>query len=303
LNTASQTLAQSGLLAADLENDLSKIDHQQLAIVDVTASSVVAQHYSEHFSQGRHVISANKLGLTLPHEEYEQLCQLADANGCQWLSNTTCGAGLPIQQSIDDLCISGDKISTIDGVFSGSLSWILNQYDGNVSFSKVVEQAKAIGLTEPDPRDDLCGKDVQRKLLIIARTMGLSVDLEQIELSPLIPAEFFKLSTDEFAKCSEQIDLFMQQKWLHANAQGLKLCYCGELSFKQVDGETVLNEARVGLSFRAPTDPLAGIGPADNIAVLRSGWHEANPLVIRGPGAGIEVTAAGIVADLMKLTR
>jgi aspartokinase/homoserine dehydrogenase 2 len=139
--------------------------------------------------------------------------------------------------------------------------------------------------------------------LIIARTMGLSIELEDIELSPLIPAEFFELSADEFAQRSEEIDNLMQQKWKQADAQSLKLCYCGELSFKQVDGETLLDSARVGLSFRESGDPLAGLGPADNIAVIRSDWHDANPLVIRGPGAGIEVTAAGIVADLIKLIR
>ena len=302
LDGAKSALIESDLLAANIENDLSRINNQ-LAIVDVTASADVANKYNAHFSHGRHVISANKLGLTFPIGQYQQLHQTAITNNCQWLSNTTCGAGLPIQQSIDDLCISGDKITAIDGVFSGSLSWILNQYDAKVAFSTVVAQAKALGLTEPDPRDDLCGKDVQRKLLIIARTMGLPIDLEQIELSPLIPSEFFELSSDEYAKCDKKIDLFMQQKWQHANAQGLSLCYCGELSFKQVNGKTVLDAARVGLSFRESTDPLAGLGPADNIAVIRSGWHDANPLVIRGPGAGIEVTAAGIVSDLVKLAR
>jgi aspartokinase/homoserine dehydrogenase 2 len=303
LETAEQALLGSTLKSVDIEQDLQSIGDSQIVIVDVTASSVVTEQYSSHLDKGRHIVSANKLGLTLPTGQYDKLRHLAATNHCQWLSNVTCGAGLPIQQSIEDLCIAGDQIKSIDGIFSGSLSWILSQYDTTTAFSEVVDEAKAIGFTEPDPRDDLSGKDVQRKLLIIARTMGLSLDLEQIQLSPLIPAEFLSLPADEFAKCRTELDLHMQQKWQQANAQGLKLCYCGELSFKQDGDKTVLVEGRVGLSFRAADDPLVGICAADNIAVIRSDWHDSNPLIIRGPGAGINVTAAGIVTDLIKLTR
>lgn len=302
LNLAEQSLVDSTLLSQDIEQDLQKVSDSQLAIVDVTASQAVTDQYTEYFSKGRHIISANKLGLTLPTGQYDKLSRLAQSNDCKWLSNVTCGAGLPIQRSIEELCLSGDQIKAVDGVFSGTLSWILSNYDGKTSFSKVVEQAKVLGLTEPDPRDDLSGKDVQRKLLIIARTMGLTLDLEQIELAPLIPLEYLELSAEAFAQCYGEIDLYMQKKWQQAHAQGLKLCYCGELAFTNKDGELSLREARVGLSFREASDPLVSICAADNIAVIRSDWHDSNPLIIRGPGAGINVTAAGIVADLIKLT-
>jgi len=183
------------------------------------------------------------------------------------------------------------------------LSWILNQFDGKKPFSKVVAEAKALGLTEPDEREDLSGQDVQRKLLIIARTIGVKLDLEQIQLTPLIGAQFFDLTEQEFANSSAEIDILMQQKWQHADSQGLRLCYSGELVFGRQGDDVSIIEASVGLSFRAPDEPLVNISAADNIAVIRSKWHQQNPLILRGPGAGIEVTAAGIVADLIKLAR
>ena len=296
-----QALAQSTLTTKDIEQSLVLLDDRRVAIVDVTASPDVASLYQGFFSKGRDVISACKLGITLPSAEYQQLLQLAKDNNSTWLSNVTCGAGLPIQQSISDLVLSGDKISNIAGLFSGSLSWILNRYDGKTSFSTVVAQAKALGLTEPDPRDDLSGKDVQRKLLIIARTMGLNLDLADIALTPLIPEHFLDLSVEAFAASSETLDREMLQKWQAADEQGLQLCYAGELRFVQQQGQTQLLDASVGISFRGVSDPLINVSAADNIVVIRSQWHEANPLIIRGPGAGVEVTAAGIVADLIKL--
>lgn len=303
LSRADELLSQSDKHASDIERDLQLINDTQLAIVDVTSSSKVANDYFEHFNKGRHVISASKLGHTLPVTQYEKLVELAEGNNSRWLGNVTCGAGLPIQQSIQDLCLSGDKIQTIEGVFSGTLSWLLSTYDGKSSFTDVVARAKALGLTEPDPREDLSGKDVQRKLLIIARTMGLTLDLEQIELTPLLPLDFLELSEQAYADSAAEVDAYMQEKWQQADAQGLRLCYSGELVFAEVGGKVSLREARVGLSFREASDPLVNIAPADNIAVIKSNWHDANPLIIRGPGAGIEVTAAGIVSDLIKLAQ
>jgi aspartokinase/homoserine dehydrogenase 2 len=300
-----EALAHSTLKTAAIEQCLATINDQQLAVIDVTASQDVARLYADYFGKGRHVVSASKLGITLPSGDYEQLLRLAKSNNSQWLSNVTCGAGLPIQQSISDLVYSGDKINTISGLFSGSLSWILNRYNGKKSFSSVVAQAKALGLTEPDPRDDLSGKDVQRKLLIIARTMGLTLDLEQIELTPLIPERFLAMSGDEFANTSAELDVYMKQKWQHANEQGLRLCYSAQLGFSRQQGEindeVKLSQASVGLSFRDANDPMICVSAADNIVVIHSDWHNDNPLIIRGPGAGINVTAAGIVADLIKL--
>lgn len=303
LNSIDEQLAQSDKPVREIERDLQLINDTQLAIVDVTASDIVTAGYLEHFSKGRHVVSANKLGHTLPHQQFEQLLEVAENNSCRWLGNVTCGAGLPIQQSIEDLCLSGDKIKVIEGVFSGTLSWLLRNYDGKTSFTDVVAKAKALGLTEPDPRDDLSGKDVQRKLLIIARTMGLKLDLEQIELTPLLPLDFLELSEKAYAESAAEVDVYMKQKWQQADAQGLRLCYSGELVFTEIAGRVSLQEARVGLSFREANDPLVNIAPADNIAVIRSQWHDENPLIIRGPGAGIEVTAAGIVSDLLKLSQ
>lgn len=303
LERIDELLKQSQKANYNIERDLSLINDMPLAVVDLTANENVAKQYSRHFNKGRHVISANKLGLTFDHALYEQICESADNHDCRWLSNVTCGAGLPIQQSIADLQQAGDKVKRIEGVFSGTLSWLLGNFDGTGSFSAVVDRAKSLGLTEPDPRDDLSGKDVQRKLLILARTAGLKLSLEDIELAPLLPLDFLELSEQAYHDSREEIDRFMQEKWYQANAQGLSLCYSAELVFKQINGKTCLQEARVGLSFRDAQDPLVNIAPADNIALIQSDWHDSNPLIIRGPGAGIEVTAAGVVSDLLKLTQ
>lgn len=287
----------------NLEGHLDGIKQGRVCIVDVTASGDVSANYGHHFIKGRHIISASKLALTLPRENYNRLESLAQTNDCQWLSNVSCGAGLPIAQCISDLALSGDKLKSIEGVLSGSLSWILTQFDGTKSFSKVVREAKALGLTEPDPRDDLSGKDVQRKLLIIARTLGISLDLDKIQLSPLIPAKYFELDEQAFSQCDDEIDLFMKDKWKHAKEQGMKLCYGAEIKFGRERENLSLLEASVGLSFRSITDSMVGISAADNIVVIRSDWHNDNPLIIRGPGAGIEVTAAGIISDLVRLCR
>lgn len=303
LSRAAELLAASDKATKDIERDLQLLSDTQLAVIDVTSSPLVTQQYQTHFAQGRHIVSASKLGHTLPLAEFEQLSELSQSNNCRWLGNVTCGAGLPIQQSIEELCLAGDKIKVIEGVFSGTLSWLLNSYDGKGSFFDVVAKAKALGLTEPDPREDLSGQDVQRKLLILARTMGLKLDLAQIELTPLLPLDFLELSVQAYADSRDEIDAYMKEKWQQANGQGLKLCYSGELVFNDVAGKICLQEASVGLSFRDANDPLVNIAPADNIAVIRSQWHDINPLIIRGPGAGIEVTAAGIVSDLVKLAQ
>ena len=286
-----------------LDEQVKSLNHGKVCIVDVTASMDVTNSYIHHFSRGRHIVSAGKLALTLSLEKYEQMVGVAKVNGCEWLSNVSCGAGLPIQQSINDLNLCGDRIKSIEGVLSGSLSWILSKFNGSTSFSTIVRQAKELGLTEPDPRDDLSGKDVQRKLLIIARTLGVKLDLDNIQLSPLIPSKYFELSEHEFSKCDEEIDLFMKEKWKHAKEHNMKLCYGAEIKFGRQGEELSLLEANVGLSFRPIDDPMVVLEAADNIVVIRSDWHDKNPLIIRGPGAGVEVTAAGIVADLIRLCK
>ena len=286
-----------------LEGQIQSLSQGKVCIVDVTASMDVTNSYIDHFSNGRHIVSAGKLALTLSQQNYEQLIGAAKVNDCEWLSNVSCGAGLPIQQSIKDLNLCGDRIKSIEGVLSGSLSWILSKFNDSTSFSTIVRQAKELGLTEPDPRDDLSGKDVQRKLLIIARTLGVKLNLDKIQLSPLIPSKYFELSAQEFSKCDEELDLFMKEKWKHAKEHNMKLCYGAEIKFGRQREELSLLEANVGLSFRPTDDPMVVLEAADNIVVIRSDWHDKNPLIIRGPGAGVEVTAAGVVSDLIKLCK
>ncbi|MDZ7904161.1 MAG: hypothetical protein U5L01_17240 [Rheinheimera sp.] len=152
-------------------------------LVDITPSRSFAEDYAEFIQTGCHLISANKQGVTLPLPQYQRIVAAVAEQQVSWLANTTVGAGLPVQRILQELQSSGDRIHQISGIFSGTLSWLLCKYDGSAPFSEFVLQAQAGGLTEPDPRDDLSGKDVQRKLLVLARELGLSLDINDITLN------------------------------------------------------------------------------------------------------------------------
>ena len=247
---------------------------------------------------GCHLISANKQGVTLPLPQYQQIIATVAEQQVSWQANTTCGAGLPVQRLLQELQSSGDQIRQISGIFSGTLSWLLCKYDGSAPFSEFVIQAQAEGLTEPDPRDDLSGKDVQRKLLVLARELGLSLDISDIALTPLLPAGLDTLSWDEFWARRAELDNALADTYVSATAAGKVLRYVATLAVTPQGPK-----ARVELLTVAPDHPLAAIQACDNVFVLESDWYQANPLVLKGPGAGRQVTAGGIHADLSILAR
>jgi aspartokinase/homoserine dehydrogenase 2 len=275
---------------------LGKIEGYDDAIVlDVTASNEIAQQYPAIAEQGLHLISANKLAGS-SSSEYYNLVQDAFAKvSRQWLYNATVGAGLPINHTVKDLRESGDEIVALSGIFSGTLSWLFQQFDGSVPFSELIESAWQQGLTEPDPRNDLDGSDVMRKLVILARESGLKIEPDSVKVESLVPPELRLLSLDDFLDNSKQLNQILAERLKKAQKEDKVLRYVARLEKS--------GAALVGVEALPKEHALANLLPCDNIFAIESKWYKDNPLVIRGPGAGREVTAGAIQSDINLLSR
>jgi aspartokinase/homoserine dehydrogenase 2 len=281
---------------ADLLTWLANHPYDELIIVDITASQTFSDLYVEFFKQGIHVIGANKIAASSDSENYQLLTTTANNNECLWLGNTTVGAGLPINFAIDDLLNSGDSIVEISGIFSGTLSWLFQNYNGEVGFGELVMQALAQGLTEPDPRDDLSGLDVQRKLLILARAAGFNLSLEQIDCQNLVPPNLQQLSKDDFLACINDLDQYFAEQLAQAKKQNSVIRYIANFNVEK--GQL---SAKVSLARLAQEHAFANLTPCDNIFQIKTQWYNNNPLIIRGPGAGRDVTAGGLHSDLVNI--
>lgn len=266
-----------------------------LVVLDVTASAELAERYVTFANYGFHVVSANKLAGASSGDNYRQIRDAFNKTGRHWLYNATVGAGLPINYTVRDLRDSGDTILSISGIFSGTLSWLFLQFDGSVPFTELVEQAWQQGLTEPDPRVDLSGQDVMRKLVILAREAGYEIEPEQVRVESLVPAGCDSGSVDHFFENGEELNQQILQRLEAANEMGLVLRYVARFDAN--------GKARVGVEAVRPDHPLAALLPCDNVFAIESRWYRDNPLVIRGPGAGRDVTAGAIQSDLNRLAQ
>ncbi|KYL33281.1 bifunctional aspartate kinase/homoserine dehydrogenase II [Pseudoalteromonas agarivorans] len=283
---------------ADLLSALNELDYEHKVVVDITASEQFSQLYTDFVERDCHLISANKYAGTAASSWYNALRQSISERNLHWRYNTSVGAGLPINFALADLQNSGDKITRIEGVFSGTLSWLCSKYDGSVAFSDLVLEAQKMGFTEPDPREDLSGRDMQRKLLILARELGIELDLDDISLQALMPDELAQGSWGDFLANKDKLNAFIKHHADAANAQDAVLRYTGLLALDQ--GKV---SAKVGITYAPKGDALANLTPGDNIFVINSQWYNENALVIQGPGAGKEVTAAGVHSDLYWLVK
>ncbi|WP_158782231.1 bifunctional aspartate kinase/homoserine dehydrogenase II [Pantoea sp. BAV 3049] len=266
-----------------------------LVVLDVTASEQLAAQYLDFASYGFHVIGANKLAGAASGDRYRQIRDAFAKTGRQWLYNATVGAGLPVNHTVRDLRESGDSILAISGIFSGTLSWLFLQYDGTVPFTELVDQAWQQGLTEPDPRVDLSGQDVMRKLVILAREAGYDIEPDQVRVESLVPKSCEGESVDHFFENGEALNEQMQQRFEAAQDMGLVLRYVARFDAN--------GKARVGVEAVRDDHPLASLLPCDNVFAIESRWYRDNPLVIRGPGAGRDVTAGAIQSDLNRLAQ
>lgn len=263
------------------------------ALIDCTASQEVANNYQSWLERGIHVITPNKRANTGTLEYYRRLRQANRTVGAHYLYETTVGAALPIIQTLRDLVQTGDEIVAIEGILSGTLSYLFNRFDGTRSFSSLVAEARALGYTEPDPRDDLSGMDVARKIVILAREIGQEVELADVELQGLVPRELTSGCVAEFLASLARYDQAMDARRSAAAANGEVLRFVGRVD---QDGQ-----ARVDLCGYPATHPFARIQLTDNIVLFRTSRYNENPLVVQGPGAGPDVTAAGVFADLLRL--
>lgn len=298
-NYSSQMLDETMLIApCDVQSTLVRHPFDDLILLDVSADQGLSDSYSSFLSEGFHVISANKLAGSASLPFYKEIKQLACSNNAKWLYNASVGAGLPILHSINDLKRSGDAIQSISGVFSGTLSWLFENFDNSEPFSALLLKALSLGITEPDPRDDLSGKDKQRKLLILARECGLDIELADIELDSMVPSALSDISLDDFLARVTQLDDVMSTRYTQAAARGEVIRYVAQ--FDVIDHNV---SASVGLQSLPASHPFASLTPSDNVFLVKSEWYQDNPLIIRGPGAGREVTAAAIQSDLYSLIK
>jgi len=287
---------EASMEAADVGRFLEHVRVDYLphtVIVDCTASAAIAAHYAEWLAAGIHIVTPNKKANSADLAYYHRLQAARRAGGSHYLYEATVGAGLPIVHTLRDLRETGDEISSIEGIFSGTLAYLFNVYGGRVSFSELVREARQKGFTEPDPRDDLSGMDVARKLIILGREMGLTLELKDVAVESLVPGELVGGSIEEFMAGLPRFDAAMLARLEAARSRGKVLRYTGALSAK--------GTATVGLTELDSNHPFANIALTDNIVRFATRRYCDNPLIVQGPGAGPEVTAGGVFADLLRL--
>jgi aspartokinase/homoserine dehydrogenase 1 len=263
-------------------------------IVDCSASDAVAARYSGWLAAGIHVVTPNKHAGSGDWSRYAAI-RGAQRRGGHFLYEATVGAGLPVIQTLRGLLDTGDRLLGIDGMLSGTLAWLFNRYDGSAPFSELVHEAQALGYTEPDPRDDLSGLDVARKLVILAREAGLPMSIADVQVESLVPADLRGISREEFLARLPELDAPMQERLAAAQAQGLGLRHLARLDHE--------GQASVGVVALPIEHPCRHTRLTDNLVQFTTARYADNPLVVQGPGAGPLVTAAGVFADILLVAR
>ena len=264
-----------------------------VVIVDCSASPEVADRYPQWLAAGIHVVTPNKQAGAGPLARYGAIREAAAASGARFRYEATVGAGLPVISTLRDLLDTGDAVASIEGIFSGTLAWLFNRYDGSVPLSRLVAEARALGYTEPDPRDDLSGTDVARKLVILAREAGRALSLEDVAVESLVPASLRQGGVEDFMARLQEVDAAFDMRLAQAKAEGRVLRYVARL-----DAE---GRASVGLVELPKEHAFANLRLTDNIVQFTTRRYCENPLIVQGPGAGPEVTAAGVFADLLRV--
>lgn len=261
--------------------------------VDCTSSPDVTQFYESILGANISIVTPNKKANSGSMESYMRLKQTAFRKGVKFLYETNVGAGLPVINTMNDLMLSGDSVLSIEAVLSGTLNFIFSSFTAGRRFSEVVREAQAKGYTEPDPRDDLNGMDVARKILILSREAGLTMELQDIRVENLVPESCRgEMKVEEFLKCLEQYDDGFESLRQEAERKGEKLRYMAVLNGAEV---------KIGLRSVGQSHPFYSLSGSDNIILLTTARYHERPMVIRGPGAGAAVTAAGVFADIIRI--
>jgi aspartokinase/homoserine dehydrogenase 1 len=261
-------------------------------IIDCTSDEELADQYTKFLANGFNVVAANKKANTKSIAYYREMRATAARHFRRFMYETNVGAGLPIIDTLQSLIRSGDELKSFGGILSGSLSMIFGLLEDGVAFSQAVDKAMQLGFTEPDPRDDLSGMDVARKLLIIAREVGLDLELDDIEVEPVI--------ANGFAAGADSVEIIGHLKTLDEGfATRIKAAKAADSVLRYI-GRIENGHCKVSIDVVPKTDPLGSIRDGENALVLHSRYYQPIPLVLRGYGAGAEVTAAGVFGDLLR---
>jgi homoserine dehydrogenase len=274
---------------------LSAVGAGARIVIDATASEAVAERHAQWLASGIHVVTACKLGQGALLARWRAIQFARARGGTEYGDSATVGAGLPVLRSLRDLQAGGDRIHAVAGVLSGSLAWLFNHYDGKRPFSSFVRAAREAGYTEPDPRDDLSGEDVRRKLLILARAAGHPLEADAVQVDSLVPPTLAALALGDVDAALPALDAALRERYATAYKNGEKLRFIGRL---QAGGL-----ATVGLEALPADHPLAGGAGTDNRVAIWSDRYRGQPLVIQGPGAGADVTAAALLDDALRIAR
>ena len=267
--------------------------------VDVTAHQTVSDVYMQLLGKAVSVVACNKIACSSPYEHYAKLKSLAREFNAAFLFETNVGASLPIIGTLNDLIRSGDNINRIEAVLSGTLNYVFNNYDGSIPFSKIVRQAQAEGYTEPDPRLDLGGTDVMRKIMILAREAGHKIEMTGITNETFLPTSCFNGSVEDFYTEMEKQEAHFKKIYEAAAANKCKLKFVASF---QINADRK-GTAKVGLQHIEPSSDFYHLYGKDNLVLFYSMRYPELPLVVKGAGAGADVTASGVFADIIRAAR
>lgn len=305
-NSRTMVLNEKGVALGNWQEELQQgekasmplfIDHvinknlRNSVFVDITANQDVAAIYDRLLQKSISVVACNKIAASSDYANYKRLKDLAREFNCKFLFETNVGAGLPVIGTLNDLVYSGDEVKKLEAVLSGTLNFVFNNYDGSRPFSDVVRQAQEEGYTEPDPRLDLSGTDVMRKILILAREAGHEMQMEDIGNNGFLPEECMEGDVEAFYACMHRHEAHFKQLLDEANAQNCKLKFVA--TFNE-------GKASVGLQHIAPENDLYHLYGKDNVVLFYTLRYPSQPLVVKGAGAGADVTASGVFADIVR---
>ena len=280
----------------DLAGFIQKMKSLNLSntiFVDNTANEQVAHFYETILESSISISTPNKISTSSSYLQYQRLKNIATRRGVQFLYETNVGAGLPVLSTLEDLIASGDRIIKIEGVLSGTMSFIFNQFKEGMKFSEIVREAKKLGYTEPDPREDIGGADVRRKLIILARETGLALEAADVKIESILPKTAEEAdSVEAFFKELEKSDDHFSQIAAKAAKEGKVLRMIASLDNGM---------ASIGLKAVDSSHPFYSLSGSDNMIVFTTERYKERPLVVRGPGAGAEVTAAGVFAEIIRI--
>lgn len=265
-----------------------------IIFVDATGSEEVARLYSQLFEAGIHVVTPSKLANTFEQSFYEKLRETASENDVRFKYETTVGAGLPVISTIRNMLETGDQIEEISGVVSGTMTYIFNQLAKGIPFSEAVIKAREEGYAEPDPRDDLSGEDVARKFLTLARETGVKIERSELQVSSLVPEKLISVDAETFLNRLPEFDAWWAEKLENAGKNGATLQYVGSFNGQKIS---------VDLQEVPQLSPLGQLHGTNNLIRIQSKTYHKNPLIIQGPGAGKDVTASGILADILSIAK